>query len=222
MATHLDLEEQEQLDQIKHFWARYGNLITGVLVLVFGALAAYNGWNYWQNRQATQAASLFDEVQRAVEGSDAARLQRVLGDMKKDFSATAQADQAALLVAKRLHELAHAPAARETLAALLVSSKDPGVQALARLRLADLDLQAKAFDTALAHLAGEVPTGFEAVFADRRGDVLLAQGKADLARTEYQNAYKAFAERAEYRRLVEVKLAALGLDVASQKTEVRP
>ena len=28
MATHLDLEEQEQLDQLKAFWKQYGNLIT--------------------------------------------------------------------------------------------------------------------------------------------------------------------------------------------------
>lgn len=222
MATHLDLEEQEQLDQIKHFWARYGSLITGVLVLVFGALAAFNGWNFWQNRQATQAASLFDEVQRAAEGDDAARLQRVLGDMRKAFSATAQADQAALLVAKRLHELEQLPAARETLAAVLSSSKDLGIQALARLRLADLDLQAKSLDAALGHLAGEAPAGFVAVFADRRGDVLLAQGKADLARAEYKRAHQALTERSEYRGLVEVKLAALGVNVSSQQTEVRP
>ena len=37
MASHLDLEEQEQLDQLKHFWKQYGNLITWVLVLVLGA-----------------------------------------------------------------------------------------------------------------------------------------------------------------------------------------
>jgi predicted negative regulator of RcsB-dependent stress response len=53
MAKHLDLEEQEQLDQIKHFWDQYGNLITWVLIAAFGSLAAWNGWNYWQRDQAT-------------------------------------------------------------------------------------------------------------------------------------------------------------------------
>ena len=54
MATHLDLEEQEQLDQFKHFWARWGNLITGLVTAVLLVYASYNGWNYWQQRQATQ------------------------------------------------------------------------------------------------------------------------------------------------------------------------
>jgi predicted negative regulator of RcsB-dependent stress response len=38
MATHLDLEEQEQLDQLKHFWNQYGNLITWVLVIVLAPM----------------------------------------------------------------------------------------------------------------------------------------------------------------------------------------
>ena len=37
MATHLDLEEQEQLDQLKAFWNQYGNLISGVLIVLAGA-----------------------------------------------------------------------------------------------------------------------------------------------------------------------------------------
>ena len=54
MATHLDLEEQEQLDQVKHFWKRYGNLITWVLIVVMGSFAAWNGWNWWQRDQAVK------------------------------------------------------------------------------------------------------------------------------------------------------------------------
>ena len=34
MSQHLDLEEQEQLDELKHFWSKYGNLISGVLIVV--------------------------------------------------------------------------------------------------------------------------------------------------------------------------------------------
>jgi predicted negative regulator of RcsB-dependent stress response len=55
MATqHLDLEEQEQLDQLKHFWNTYGNLISALLIAVFGSFAAYNGYQYWQRRRCGQ------------------------------------------------------------------------------------------------------------------------------------------------------------------------
>ena len=43
MATHLDLEEQEQLDQLKHFWNTYGTLITWLVLLLAGAFIAWNG-----------------------------------------------------------------------------------------------------------------------------------------------------------------------------------
>ena len=36
----LDLEEQEQLDQLKAFWQKYRNLITGVLTAALFAYAA--------------------------------------------------------------------------------------------------------------------------------------------------------------------------------------
>ena len=70
MAKHLDLEEQEQLDQIKHFWAKYGNAISWLLIVVFGGFAAYNGWNWWQRNQAAKAAVLYEEVDRAVQSKD--------------------------------------------------------------------------------------------------------------------------------------------------------
>ena len=66
MATHLDLEEQEQIDQLKHFWSRWGTPITGVLVVAFGGFAAWNGWQYWQKRQSVQAAGLEFAVDQAL------------------------------------------------------------------------------------------------------------------------------------------------------------
>ena len=58
-------------------------------------------------------------------------------------------------------------------------------------------------------LDGVTAKDFTALAADRRGDVLLAQGKTDEARTAYQAAYKGMDDKIDYRRLVEVKLIAL-------------
>ena len=91
-------------------------------------------------------------------------------------------------------------------------SSDEGLQALARMRLAAILLEAKAYDEALKQLAGEFPTEFEGLAADRRGDIYSAQGKKAEAKAEYTKAFKTMDERTEYRRLVEVKLSALGVD----------
>ncbi|MEP6824085.1 MAG: tetratricopeptide repeat protein, partial [Ramlibacter sp.] len=85
MAKHLDLEEQEQLDQIKHFWKTYGNLITWVLIAVFGSIAAWNGWQYWQRTQSAQASAIYEEVDRAAQAGDMARVERAFGDIKEKF-----------------------------------------------------------------------------------------------------------------------------------------
>lgn len=215
MAKHLDLEEQEQLDQIKHFWAQYGNLISWVLIVVFGSFAAWNGWNYWQRTQGVKAAALYDEVDRAALANDAQRIERALADMQSNFGGTTYASQAALLASKTLFDAGQVDKARAALTWAADKSGEDAYKALARLRLAALDIESKAYDQALKTLEAPVPKSFEPLVADRRGDVFMAQGKTDEAKTQYTNAWQALGERAEYRRLVEVKLAALGVDVAS-------
>jgi predicted negative regulator of RcsB-dependent stress response len=213
MANQLDLEEQEQLDQIKHFWKQYGNAITWVLIVVLGAFASWNFYHYWQRSQAQQAAALFDELDRAVQASDASRMDRVFSDMKDKFAATAYAQQAGLLVAKQQMTTGKPDTAKTTLAWVAEQSSDAGYQALARLRLAALATETKNYDEALRLLNMAYPVSFDALAADRKGDVLLLQGDKTRALAEYEKAYRLFDARTEYRRLVEVKLNALGVEI---------
>lgn len=212
MAKHLDLEEQEQLDELKHFWKQYGDLITWVLIAVFGAVAAWNGYQYWQRQQAVQAASMYDEVERAVKSGDSARLDRSLTDMKDRFGSTMYAQQAGLMVAKAQHDKGNVDAAKAALTWVASNAADEGYQAIAKLRLSGVLLETKAYDDALKLVAGSFSKDFAPLAADRRGDILMAQDKKSEAKAEYEKAYKGLDERAEYRRLVEVKLNALGVD----------
>jgi len=212
MAKPLDLEEQEQLAEIKHFWKQYGDLITWALIAVLGAFAAWNGYQYWQRNQAAQAAVMYDEVERAVQSGDLARVDRSLADMKDRFSGTTYAQQAGLLAAKAYYDKGNVDASRAALSWVAGKASDEGYQSVARLRLAGLLLEKKAYDEALQQLAGSFPKDFAALAADRRGDILAAQGKKAEAKAEYEKAYKGLDERAEYRRLVEIKLNALGVD----------
>ncbi len=126
MASHLDLEEQEQLDQLKHFWNKYGNLITWTAIVVFGGLAAWNGWNWWQNRQAAQASALFSEVDRAAQAGDLARVQRAYDDIKAQFGATTYAQQAGLLAARVWAEQGKADEAKAALGWVADKASDEG------------------------------------------------------------------------------------------------
>lgn len=212
MAKHLDLEEQEQLDQLKHFWKQYGNAITWVLIAVMGAFASWNFYQYWQRSQAVQASALYDEVERVVQSADAAKIDRVFADMKDRFASTLYAQQAGLLVAKQYYDSGQLDAAKAALGWVADKSSDQGYQAIAKLRLAGILMESKAFDQALQQLSGSFPAAFEALVADRKGDIFLLQGKKAEAIAAYQSAFNKFDGRTEYRRLVEVKLNSLGID----------
>ena len=211
MANHLDLEEQEQLDQLKHFWNTWGTLISSVLLVVAGALAAWNGYQYWQSRQATQATALYDAVDAAAIAGDEARLEQAFNDIRTQYGGTHQAGQAGLLVAKTYVSKGKQDEAKAALSWVAEHAADDGYKSLARLRMAGILMDQKAYDEALKQLASPFPSEYSAVVADRKGDVLAVQGKTQEAISEYSIAYKDLAENVEYRRLVEVKLNALGV-----------
>jgi predicted negative regulator of RcsB-dependent stress response len=212
MAKALDLEEQEQLDQLKHFWNRYGNLITWLLIVVLGGYAAWNGYQYWQRDQATKAAVLFDEVERAVTAGDVARVERSFADMKDKFGGTHYAHQAAMLSAKTLQAKDKADAARAALKWVAESAPDPAYRDIARLRLSALLLDAGSNDEALAQLSAPFTPAMAGLAADLRGDILHVKGQKSEAVTAYQSAWQQLIDSPDYRRLVQAKLNALGVD----------
>ena len=210
MATHLDLEEQEQLDQLKSFWKQYGNLITWVLIAALGSYAAWNGWHWWQRDQAAKAGAMYDELDRAAQAGDADKAGRIFADMKERYPRTAFTAQGALLAARTEFEKGQLDNARATLVWVAENAKEVEIQTVARLRLAGVLLDEKKYDEALKQLDAAGAGEFTALVADRRGDILLAQGKKDEAKAAYLSAWKAMDARVEYRRLIDAKLTALG------------
>ena len=210
MATQLDLQEQEQLDALKAFWKDYGNLVTWVLVLALGAFAAWNGWNWWLREQAAKASAMFDALDQAVGAGDADKAGRVFADLKDRYPRTAFAEQGALAAAKVQYDKGQHDAAKATLAWAAENAIEDEVRTIARLRLAGVLAEAKQYDEALKQLDAAKAAGFEALVADRRGDVLAAAGRKDEARAAYQAAWKAMDDQLEVRRLLEAKLTAAG------------
>jgi predicted negative regulator of RcsB-dependent stress response len=214
MATHLDLEEQEQLDQLKAFWKQYGNLITWVLVLVLGAYAAWNGWNLYQRDQGAKAGSLFDEVDHAAQAGNSDLAGRIFADMKSRYPRATFTQQAGLVAARVAAEKGQYEAAEASL--VWVADGGSGeYPAIARLRLAGLLLDTKKYDEALKQVDAIDRPEFAALAADRRGDILLTEGKKDEAKAAYLKAWTAMDPKVDYRRLVEAKLNLLGVQPAA-------
>jgi predicted negative regulator of RcsB-dependent stress response len=142
---------------------------------------------------------MYDEVERAAKGGDPAKISRAFADMKDRFAGTTYAAQAGLLSAKALYEKGQVDQAKVPLEWVANSAADESYRAIAKLRLSSILFESKEF---------------EALALDRRGDILLAQGKRDEAKAAFEKAYKAMDERSEYRRLLEIKLNSLGMDMS--------
>ncbi len=175
-----------------------------------GAFAAWNGWNWWQRDQAGKASAMYDELEKAALAGDAAKAAGVFADMKERFPRTTFTQQGALLAAKTQFDKGQLDAAASTLTWVADNAPEAEYQSAARLRLAGLLLDQKKYDEALKALDAASAKEFEALVADRRGDVLLAQGKTADAKAAYTKAVAAMEATTDYRRLIEAKLTALG------------
>jgi predicted negative regulator of RcsB-dependent stress response len=205
-----DLQEQDQLDAFKSYWNTYGTLVLTVVTVVLLAVAGWRGWGWWQHKQATEASAVYDRLRQAVEAKDAGRVKQVGAELLDRYPGTVYGSMGALLAARAHFDAGDLQAAKAPLQWAIDHASDPGHRMIARLRLAGILLDEKAYDEGLRLLAVDDAGRFAGSFADRRGDLLLAQGKRDEARAAYGRALAALEPGSALRPLVQMKLDALG------------
>jgi predicted negative regulator of RcsB-dependent stress response len=210
MAAY-DLEEQEQLAALKAWWQENGTAVITAVSLVLIAFATWQGWNYYQRSQAVQASNMYEAVQKAARAGNLKQVQESAGAILEHYPRTAYAAMAALVSAKAHFQGGDLKTARAQLAWVAENAKDEGMQDIARLRLASVMLDEKAYDDALKTLDARHGAGFDALFVAAKADVLVAQGKKDEARSAYKEALgKADAKDAALRGSIQLRLDALG------------
>ena len=208
--AHLDLEEQEQIDSLKTWWKMYGNLVTGVVVAASIAVIAWQGWNWYQRNQAAQAAAIYGVLEQAAALRDGQKVKSAAGELAEKFGGTSYAWLGALVAAKQSFDSGDLKTARAQLTWAADNAKDE-VKDLARLRLAAVLLDEKAYDEALKQLESTHAAAFDARFLELKGDVLAAEGKLPEARTAYKSALEKMADKpSASRELLQQKLDSLG------------
>jgi predicted negative regulator of RcsB-dependent stress response len=204
-----DLEEQEQLAELKAWWNKYGNFILTVITIVLLGFAAYNGWQWYQREQASQAAGVYGQLEKAIAARDTEKASAFAEMLTSKYGSTAYASMAALQVAKVQAEAGKADRARESLQWVIDKSSHGELKAIAQVRLAGVLLDEKKYDEALKVLSGDVPAAQATEVAARRGDVLVAQNKIDEARAAYTEALAKADAQHPLRQLIQLKLDAL-------------
>ncbi len=209
MAVY-DLEEQEQLDDLKAWWLQYGKYVGMAFGLVAAILAATIAWRWYQQGQSAQASVLYQAVSQAAHDNDIAKAKQPATQIEDRFGSTAYAPRAALMYAKLLNDAGDHAAARQQLQWVVDHAGEDELKSIARFRLAESLLDDKQYDAALAALDAKTDDAFAGLFADLRGDVLSAAGKPTEAKAAYGVALSKIDPKSPYRSFVQVKFDALG------------
>jgi predicted negative regulator of RcsB-dependent stress response len=214
----LDLEEQEQLAELKAWWQRYGNLVLSALTLVCLIIAGYNGWLYYQRTQTAAAAQIFEGLQKLAGGGDAKKVSDASNALAEQFPRSTFAAMGQLMAARVAFDANDAEVSRRHLQWVIDNGRDDDLKHIARVRLSGILLDLKKFDEALKLLDTAHPDQFDAAYADRRGDILYAQGKSVEARTAWQSAIAKSSATATLKSALEFKLELVGAAPAASKS----
>ena len=204
-------DTHEQGERVKSWLRENGSAIIMGLVLAFGLMFGFKQWQAWQTSERQQASAEYQVMSSLLEANNMDAAVSNYEVLKAEYSKSAYTSMAALRMAKaRLNAGQQDLAARDFEYAMEHAQPAP-VRVIARERLARLNLSQGDTDAALK-LLDEAPStvGFEAQFAEIRGDIYLARGETELAIASYQASLDALGEGVGNRELLKIKLEALG------------
>lgn len=198
MATHYD--DEAQVDAIKRWWKENWLALAGGLGLGLGAIFGWQAYQSSGESKAERASQMYSDLRNAqAAASRTEAVTEIRETLVRDFAKTPYAALAQMKWAAQSIDDERTDDARTALQWVTQNASDDGLKAMARLRLARVEVQAGNSDEALALLT-PVPAGFESLYLELRGDVLLLKGDRDQARTAYDEALVAVAPDAPYRR----------------------
>ncbi len=205
----LDLEEQDQLDALKTWWKTNGNKVLIVVGVAAAVVIGYQGWKQYQVQQS-QAASEKFMILGDTSPTDVETIKTLSAEIMENYPSTPYAARAALLSAKTNYNAKDIDSAKLQSEWAYKNAKEEAVKTLAQLQLAGILFEQKDYDAALKLVNEKHEPSFDGLFADLKGDILVAQNKPEEAKIAYQDAIKAFEFGSRYARYTQHKLEALG------------
>ena len=206
----LDLEEQEQLEELKAWWRLHGAVVVGGLAAFVIAVSGWQGWQIWSARQANESMALFEKAMQAAMANNSKSVKDLTGQIMENYSRSGYAQPAAWVAGKTNFVAGDLKSAQAQYQYALDHAGDKGLEQLARLRLAAVLLDQKDYAGAQKLLEIEPDAAFAALFADLKGDLFAVQGKAEEARAAYKLALEKIAANSPMKAMVEAKLDGLG------------
>ena len=206
----LDLEEQEQVDELKALWKKYGDYITKGAIAFFVLYGLFQSWGYYQNKQSLGASELYQSI-TVLDEKNTKEIMQKSQSLIDEFSGTPYAGRAAILFAKASYAEGAKDKAKEKLEWASRHAKESAAESIALIQLGQILLEEKKYDEALKKANDVDNEGYLGLSNDLKGDVLNAMGKKEDAKKAYLEALKRFGPKDPYARFTQEKLESLGV-----------
>ena len=206
----LDLEEQEQVDELKALWKKYGNYITKCVIAFFVLYALFQGWGYYQTKQSLGASEAYQSIVVLNEKNTKEIMQKSQ-NLIDEFGGTPYAGRAAILFAKASYFEGFKDKAKEKLEWASSHAKESATESIALIQLGQILVEEKKYQDALKKVNDVDNEGYLGLSNDLKGDILNAMGKKDDAKKAYQEALKRFGPKDPYAKFTQEKLELLGV-----------
>lgn len=206
----LNQDEQMSLDALKNFlsdWGKYIALFVAAIIIIY---VADSGWNWYQNSSALEAAKHYQEFNTAFDAKNINSIYRIADSMENNYPRSEYTAMASMLAAKTAKSKLDNTNTEKYLNFVINNSKDNGLVDMARLRLADVYIDSKKFNQVLPLLMAKHDKSFDALYYSKRGDLHVAQGNLDEARTAYKTALKMAGDNQEVSQIIQMRLDVLG------------
>jgi predicted negative regulator of RcsB-dependent stress response len=211
------LSEREQVDRIRQWWKQNGAFIIVGIGLGVLSLAAWNWWQGYQLQRAEQASALYSVVAEAAMEERLDEVRLGVDRLAAGHGSSPYLFHGRLALAATLVRAGETDAAIPELRTVLDEARDPQLRFIARSRLARLLSAQGDHDGALVLLRGVETGPFAASLSEIEGDVLVARGDREDARSAYRQAL----ESAEsYPGIIDEALVRLKLEALEQGAPV--
>ncbi|OYY49966.1 MAG: hypothetical protein B7X95_02905 [Methylophilaceae bacterium 17-44-8] len=204
-----DLEEQEQLDEFKAWWAKNGKMVSSLVLVVVLAYVGWQGYHYWIQKKSTEASNIY----QTLVTTDATKLDAIktqANQLTSEYIVTPYAGRAAVFLAKTQYEAKDVNGAKQQLQWAIEHAKESSVQAIAGLQLAGIHYENKDYESAKKVLNNIQDQGYLGLKDNLLGDVFLAEGKTEEAKKALTSALKNLDPQGRLSQLTKQKLESLG------------
>jgi len=210
MVEIYDAHEQGEI--VKKWLQENGSAIIMGLVIAFGGLFGYKQWQAWELNNKQQAYAEFSGLNQLLAAGQMDAAMNNFQTLQERFEDSPYTSLAALEMGRARMEAKQEDLAIKHYRFVMENGKPKALRVIARDRLARMLLDKDRADEALEVIQGETDiTGFEARFAETRGDILSALGRGQEALAAYQQALDTLEEGAGDRNGLELKIQALRL-----------